>query len=179
MFAKPLNTLFFFRLVLVYSVLLGNTFSRASFSVWAGQPVARVGGLEGAQLFGGSVFTPLESSLCGRALTTRRALDLWALCCPSYFMNNHSLVDSKSILRNTFSKTSFSGWASRDAGAGAGGAEIAVVWLILELLLRCGCGVPTIENVGRWKGNVQYISWPWSCESNPKKTVDLERHNKS
>ena len=33
----------------------------------------------------------------------------------------------------------------RDAG-------VAVVWLILELLLRCGwCGAPTIENVGRWR----------------------------
>ena len=72
-------------------------------------------------------------------------------------MNNHSLVDSKSILRNIFSKTYFSGWASRDFEAGAGGAEVVVVvWLILELLLRCGwCGAPTIENVGRWKGK-----WP-------------------
>ena len=43
-------------------------------------------------------------------------------------MSNHSLVDSKSILRNTFSKASFSGWASRDA---------ELVRVVLKLLL-CG-----------------------------------------
>ena len=37
-------------------------------------------------------------------------------------------------------------------GVGNAGV-VVVVWLILELLLRCGwCGAPTIENVGRWKG---------------------------
>ena len=90
-------------------------------------------------------------------------------------LSNHSLVDSKAILRNTFSYASFSGWASCDAeswcavwvklsvagavhrcwswcavwvklsGAVLDAGVVVAVWLVLDLLR----GAHNIESVGR------------------------------